>query len=88
MSREAELDDILASARRLTLSTLDRLEEGTRRRLLSAQKAKMLGGTALRSLRFWLKALDSTPKKHKSPSDEDKPAEQGESEVSNLCTAR
>ncbi len=67
--REAELDDILAALQRLTFSTLDRLEDSTRKNLIGSKEARLLGATALRSLRLWLKALDATPKKQRKPSD-------------------
>jgi len=45
--------DLLANIRRLTVSVLDDLEEGSRNRTLDQQQKRLLSSTGARLLRLW-----------------------------------
>ncbi len=50
--------EALADLRRLTTVILDNLEEGSRNRLMDPKEMRLLGGTAIRSIRLYLKTLE------------------------------
>jgi len=48
----------LADLRRLTSIILDNLQEGSQNRLMDPKEMRLLGGTAIRSIRLYLKTLE------------------------------
>ena len=68
---DSERSEALADLRRLTTVILDNLEEGSRNRLMDPKEMRMLGGTAIRSIRLYLKTLEEDrtgPSKEKADS--------------------
>ena len=57
-NNDSERSEALADLRRLTTVILDNLEEGSRNRLMDPKEMRMLGGTAIRSIRLYLKTLE------------------------------
>jgi hypothetical protein len=57
--KEAERREALRNLRRLTGIILDKLEEGSDKRLMDPKEIRLLGGTAIRSIRLYLQALES-----------------------------
>ena len=57
-NNDSERSEALADLRRLTTVILDNLEEGSRKRLMDPKEMRMLGGTAIRSIRLYLKTLE------------------------------
>ena len=57
-NNDSERSEALADLRRLTTVILDNLEEGSRNRLMEPKEMRMLGGTAIRSIRLYLKTLE------------------------------
>src|SRR6266487_77118 len=56
--KDLKRSEALADLRRLTTVILDNLEEGSRDRLMDPKEMRLLGGTAIRSIRLYLKTLD------------------------------
>ena len=59
---EVSREDLLQNIRRLTQIILDRLDNGTRDKMIDNTQARLLGGIALRSLSLWLDAYVATGK--------------------------
>ena len=59
---EVSREELLQSIRRLTQIMLDRLDNGTRDKMIDNTQARLLGGIALRSLSLWLDAYVATGK--------------------------
>ncbi len=57
-SRDSERRKALADLRRLSSIILDKLEDGSQRRLMDAREMRLLGGTAMKSIRLLLAELD------------------------------
>jgi len=55
---DSERKEALADLRRLTSIILDNLQEGSQNRLMDPKEMRLLGGTAIRSIRLYLKTLD------------------------------
>ncbi len=55
---DSERSEALADLRRLTSVILNNLEEGSRNRLIDPKGIRLLGGTAIRSIRLYLKTLE------------------------------
>ena len=53
IDRPREREELLAQIRRLAGIVLDRMEEGSRERMLDPGQTRMLGTTALRILKLW-----------------------------------
>ena len=78
---DSKRTEALADLRRLTTVILDNLEEGSRNRLMDPKEMRLLGGTAIRSIRLYLKTLEEDRKRRlnkdennsarKEPLDED-----------------
>jgi len=61
----------LADLRRLTTVILDSLEEGSRNRLMDPKEMRLLGGTAIRSIRLYLKTLEEDRKRRQNKDEND-----------------
>jgi hypothetical protein len=57
-SRDSERRKALADLRRLSSIILDNLADGSQRRLIDAREMRLLGGTAMKSIRLWLAEID------------------------------
>lgn len=57
--KDSKRSEALADLRRLTTVMLDNLEEGSRNRLMDPKEMRLLGGTAIRSIRLYLKTLEA-----------------------------
>jgi len=55
---DSERKEALADLRRLTSIILDNLQEGSQNRLMDPKEMRLLGGTAIRSIRLYLKTLE------------------------------
>ncbi len=55
---DSERKEALADLRRLTSIILNNLQEGSQNRLMDPKEMRLLGGTAIRSIRLYLKTLD------------------------------
>ncbi len=55
---DSERKEALADLRRLTSIILDKLQEGSQNRLMDPKEMRLLGGTAIRSIRLYLKTLE------------------------------
>ena len=55
---DSERKEALADLRRLTSIILDNLQEGSQNRLMDPKETRLLGGTAIRSIRLYLKTLE------------------------------
>jgi hypothetical protein len=60
---DSKRTEALADLRRLTTVILDNLEEGSRNRLMDPKEMRLLGGTAIRSIRLYLKTLEGDRKR-------------------------
>jgi len=56
--KDLKRSEALADLRRLTSVILNNLEEGSRNRLIDPKEIRLLGGTAIRSIRLYLKTLE------------------------------
>lgn len=54
---DGQRERLLNSIQRLTGMALDRLEEGTRERMMDAKETRLMGSLALRSMRLWQEVL-------------------------------
>lgn len=59
----SERKEALGDLRRLTNIILDNLERGSQERLMEAREIRLLGSTAIRSIRLWLTALEHPRRK-------------------------
>ena len=60
----SDKEQALAQLRRLTGIILDNLAEGSRNKLLDPKEIRLMTGTAMRTIRLYVKTLEgSTPKK-------------------------
>ena len=66
-----ERDEALADLRRLTTIILDNLEEGSRNKLMDPKEMRLLGGTAIRSIRLYLKTLEGELTKRSKEKEDD-----------------
>lgn len=57
--KNSKREEALADLHRLTRVVLSNLEEGSKNRLMDPKELRMLCGTAIRSLRLYLKALEA-----------------------------
>ena len=66
--KDSRKQQALVDLHRLTRVVLSNLEEGSKNRLMDPKELRMLGGTAIRALRLYLKALDedSEPRRRKA----------------------
>lgn len=65
--RGVEYKEILANIRRLTIFTLDALEEGGRKKTLDDREKRLLTSTATRLLRLWKNTLKEAGSNDNSP---------------------
>ena len=68
-----ERDEALADLRRLTTIILDNLEEGSLNKLMDPKEMRLLGGTAIRSIRLYLKTLEGELTKRSKEKEDDSP---------------
>jgi len=71
--KDLKRSEALADLRRLTTVILDNLEEGSRNRLMDPKEMRMLGGTAIRSIRLYLKTLEEDRVRRSKEQEEDSP---------------
>ncbi len=57
MVPDGQREKLLNGIQRLTGMALDRLEEGTRERMMDAKETRLMGSLALRSMRLWQEVL-------------------------------
>ena len=55
-------EELLAEVGKLARIVMDRLEEGSREKLIDQDQTRLLGGIALRALRLWHDVLNKQPK--------------------------
>ena len=55
---DSERKGALADLSRLTRIILDKIEDGSENGLMDAKEIRLLGGTAIRSIRLYLKTLE------------------------------
>src|SRR2546422_2799062 len=72
-NNDSERSEALADLRRLTSVILDNLEEGSRNRLIDPKEIRLLGGTAIRSIRLYLKTLEEDRTKRSKEKANDSP---------------
>ena len=68
---DSERKEALADLRRLTSIILDNLQEGSQNRLMDPKEMRLLGGTAIRSIRLYLKTLDEDHTRRTSGNQDD-----------------
>jgi hypothetical protein len=73
-SEDSKRTEALADLRRLTTIILDNLEEGSRNRLMDPKEMRLLGGTAIRSIRLYLKTLEEDRKRRLNKDEHDSSA--------------
>src|SRR5256712_13573099 len=72
-NNDSERSESLADLRRLTGVILDNLEEGSRNRLINPKEIRLLGGTAIRSIRPYLKTLEEARTRRSKEKENDSP---------------
>jgi len=75
-SEDSKRTEALADLRRLTTVILDNLEEGSRNRLMDPKEMRLLGGTAIRSIRLYLKTLEEDRKRRFNEEENDSSAKE------------
>jgi len=71
--KDLKRSEALADLRRLTTVILDNLEEGSRNRLMDPKEMRLLGGTAIRSIRLYLKTLEEDRVRRSKEQEKDSP---------------
>ena len=60
----------MADLSRLTRIILDKIEDGSENGLMDAKEIRLLGGTAIRSIRLYLKTLEVEHARKTNPADQ------------------